>query len=97
MIVEDLESLNDLRVGLYGECQSKTFKTGTFTYTLSRFARCKLFVDNNIIEYLGDSKSADLRVLGVRLPLPAPTFPVGSEVPTVPCPLLRCTLVKAQL
>ncbi len=41
-----------------------------------------------------DSKSADLRVLGVRLPLPAPTFPVGSEVPTVHCPLLRGTLLR---
>ena len=34
----------------------KAFKTDTFTYTFSRFARCKLFVNKNIIEYLGDLK-----------------------------------------
>jgi hypothetical protein len=41
--------------------QSKTFKTGTFTYTLSRFVRCKLFCNNNISEYLGDLKSEFIR------------------------------------
>jgi hypothetical protein len=43
--------------------------SGAFTYTLSRFVRAvSHFVKNNIIEYAADSKSADLRVLGVRLP-----------------------------
>ena len=36
--------------------QSRTFKTGTFTYTLSHFVRCKLFVNNNVIEDTADLK-----------------------------------------
>jgi hypothetical protein len=37
--------------------QSKTFKRGTLTYTFSRFASCKLFVNNNIVEYAADLKA----------------------------------------
>jgi hypothetical protein len=29
-------------------------QTDTSTYTLSRFVRCKLFVNNNIVEYAAD-------------------------------------------
>jgi hypothetical protein len=43
--------------------QSKTFKTGTFTYTVSRFVRRKLFVNHNKIEYLGDLKGCARRRL----------------------------------
>src|ERR1700683_2904438 len=52
----------------------KTVKTGTLAFTLSRLVQCKPFIIIAIRRCTADSKSADLRVLGVQLPLPAPTF-----------------------
>ena len=55
----------------------KMYKTDTFTYTSSRLFIDKLFIIRAELADAADSKSADLRVLGVRLPLPAPTFSIS--------------------
>jgi hypothetical protein len=52
----------------------KTVKTGTLAYTLSRPVQCKLFIIITIRRCAADSKSAGLRPLGVRFPLPAPAL-----------------------
>ena len=50
-------------------------KGDTSTYTVLQECSVKLFIIMAELADAADSKSADLRVLGVRLPLPAPSEP----------------------
>jgi hypothetical protein len=53
----------------------------TVSYTLPHLSHIKCILFNNILADAADSKSADLRVLGVQLPLPAPQIP--NKLPSI--------------